>query len=1235
MLKFLYSTLLVIFTTTFLIAQGCDTCLEADNLTNGCKPCDPSMLATGINGRLPDCLPPCAPITDGSQPPALCGTGNFVPNNMVWYSFVASSESLSVSLDVSNCAMGLGMQLGIYSSCDWDDCVAFTPNCTITGEEFEASFIIGQTYYLFLDGCNGDACDYVLRIQNIRAVPLPEIEAITAYSFCRDNYLSTIVNGSNSGLCDLNKKITVCKGEEIEFSVLHKGDIDNPIDIHAIECNTYSEDLDADFQWSTTWDGDYISNPYRDGGFLPPLFMPDLAGTYQLCLNFIDYECDPKVGPVCLEIEVVDDLGIVYYQDRDGDGFGGGPGVRFSCDVPDGYVCLAGDCNDDDPTTVDPDNLPPPINLECTVDNDTVIYSWDELPGYNYEKDYSLLFGNSFVNEVDASVEITGFSSPCQYAIIKIIATAPNNPDCNIRTETKPCRISIDPPIEISNSVSTTTFRACENHSIIVGLRAVLNGVINPAAGQWEPTFSGSAGGFTFGNNPTFNPSGLAPGVYSAQFTYTNPTDGCTSSFPYSFTITSCGISDCDNPDDPNYPAACEKALEIVNVTTTGGDRCIDYCNDFSSSTGCASNAVWFKISTDAAASLMKVSFEADSDFIPLFRLLEDGCEDADAIIECTDGLDFSSVVYGNRDYYLEVSNQGTPGEFTLCVNTDAILAQCSSVFITPSRPENPGTNPAGPYKPGELIEFDCEVSFASDPIGQGNNCQWLQGIIPNIGPGWERDADLWTQGPANAEFFPRGVVNINVNSQNLGLETDALGLSQLTFRSGNPLKIGDALPPGWWFTSNATNCANDGTPNTMWGLPQGCGSEIIIDFSFSLKVKEQVDPQECLKDDYLKLEIFALADGMTGCWVSNSCGGDEPGRFDGEVDCDVGPTDNIFQEYPFLSGIVDVDDCEETVIEVYDRGSYSFIYVKTADSGILYFSDGTLYCRDGIGLDCREAYGLDVPTVVWNCDDGGGTGTQPDIVEDYPWITDYIDFDDCAGVSVELYDFGSQIFPYIITDDSAILYSNTGQLYCTSALPSFDCIQIYGLAAPVDVWTCDGGGGGGGTEPALFMEYPFLTDLIDPDDCEGGVEVYASGIYIFLFVTVDNVTTMYNSDGLRYCQDSPGFSCVDAYGFTQADLIDQWTCNGFTEEVLEKRSTVETENLVLYPNPTNGQVTISGLSADNIYPFEIYDYQGIKIQEGVIKNEQQLDISELASGVYFFKTLINNKIKVTRMIRM
>ncbi len=83
---------------------------------------------------------------------------------------------------------------------------------------------------------------------------------------------------------------------------------------------------------------------------------------------------------------------------------------------------------------------------------------------------------------------------------------------------------------------------------------------------------------------------------------------------------------------------------------------------------------------------------------------------------------------------------------------------------------------------------------------------------------------------------------------------------------------------------------------------------------------------------------------------------------------------ENLANRFPWLSNVVDFDNCSETTIEVYQQSIFNFLLITTPTTTTIYFQDGTFYCQNGINLDCKSAYSLVNPIVTWTCDSGSFT---------------------------------------------------------------------------------------------------------------------------------------------------------------------------------------------------------------------------------------------------------------------
>jgi len=62
------------------------------------------------------------------------------------------------------------------------------------------------------------------------------------------------------------------------------------------------------------------------------------------------------------------------------------------------------------------------------------------------------------------------------------------------------------------------------------------------------------------------------------------------------------------------------------------------------------------------------------------------------------------------------------------------------------------------------------------------------------------------------------------------------------------------------------------------------------------------------------------------------------------------------------------------------------------------------------------------------------------------------------------------------------------------------------------------------------------------------------------------------------------------------------------------------TEDIILYPNPTEGIMQIAGGEEGLIYTYSVFDVFGKGVRNGQIQQSEQMDLSSLSSGVYFIK---------------
>lgn len=83
---------------------------------------------------------------------------------------------------------------------------------------------------------------------------------------------------------------------------------------------------------------------------------------------------------------------------------------------------------------------------------------------------------------------------------------------------------------------------------------------------------------------------------------------------------------------------------------------------------------------------------------------------------------------------------------------------------------------------------------------------------------------------------------------------------------------------------------------------------------------------------------------------------------------------------------------------------------------------------------------------------------------------------------------------------------------------------------------------------------------------------------------------------------------------------------------LLSNGADINLTDIRLYPNPSNGPITISGLDLSGA-TVTITNISGAKISEKIVAN-QQLDVSELPNGLYFLNFSVEGKSLVRKIIK-
>ncbi|HFA50028.1 MAG TPA: gliding motility-associated C-terminal domain-containing protein [Bacteroidetes bacterium] len=191
MLRLIYVSLFFL-NISLAVAQPCNFPLPPANT------CAQAPLLCNLDGY---CSNNSAAVNSGT-PNAFCGQ---VENNN-WVSFIAGSTTFVLEITFSNCNQGAGMQAQIFAT---DDCQFFTSfsNCIDGGGNGSftltaSDLVIGNTYYLMMDGKGGDVCDYEYKLLSGTTLSPAHAEIQPAGILCENGtlVLDAVATSTNNNL---------------------------------------------------------------------------------------------------------------------------------------------------------------------------------------------------------------------------------------------------------------------------------------------------------------------------------------------------------------------------------------------------------------------------------------------------------------------------------------------------------------------------------------------------------------------------------------------------------------------------------------------------------------------------------------------------------------------------------------------------------------------------------------------------------------------------------------------------------------------------------------------------------------------------------------------------------------------------------------------------------------------------------------------------------------------------
>lgn len=702
--------------------------------------------------------------------------------------------------------------------------------------------------------------------------------------------------------------------------------------------------------------------------------------------------------------------------------------------------------------------------------------------------------------------------------------------------------------------------------------------------------------------------------------------------------LDSCGIND-----------ACEKAIVISNVVSDQAFVCIEGCNlnagssPFNNDCGIGDfPTVWFEVLPDGNATLMNInvkSDEFDAPTITLFHLITD-CSHLQQVgltqssISCIVGSNgeaeaIGSNVGGNEIYYIAISSlNSSGGHFNICVNTISQASACVTSAQIQITARSGGGSLAGPFLPGETVSVCMNVNSYT---AAGNGCQWFQGLIPIFGNGWDPSSfDANGQplnGTINGEpfglpgnglysaatwdwftnvgyhhdntFFQVGDLDGNgtVEMCNLLYDVDCPNLGGITGGCCGPCwaNAGDPLPPGWFAYGINGTCPTLGPPPTVdWGDGNSCGGGMgPWHFCFDLTVR---DFPECLSDPTtsdLTLGFFTTADGETGSWTGGPsvCALDQPRKLTLPMMCrkviDLGT-----EELP--------DACagSEFHYEINEPGVAHWTWTVEPSWAVI---DTVMEGDNGYVINSLLHSQQEAPETVTYIFTGQDTSTQNTVIKK-------VEFTMWSQIELSFFT------PPNIHVDSIVVCSND-----TNSV--FIILEARGGTGNYDYtwWPY------GNNTPTIEISPPFQSTIhivtVTDDFCteSKSINFIVDQNCVINHIDIDNDES---NDDPKKEDPPPGGNIMNNHIDTRS------------------ASAIDAESIRIYPIPSKDRITVEWpKSLLNPTQLFIYDTKGIVLRTLMIDphavNRMELDISDLASGVYIVTLHSDQKVKSGRMIKM
>ncbi len=1157
---------------------------------------------------------------------------NYLTDNTLWMTFVAGSDEVDIDMEFSNCIGHPNLHSGIKLSCG-GICIAMAGTCqsnnTMSSLNLSSDeLIVGEVYSFFIDGCSGGTCDFEISVDHTKfELDLPS--SISVYSPCDDDCYTSSDCSEFSQETNTIESIIVSPGEEVLFRPRHSGNSETDYDDYDSPGSFYPPELSATFEWLI--DNQTITSGPE--GITYDIPLPNKR-TFTVCLNEISADnCNVSVNSnICIDVIVdspedeqfdfqvcaIDFIGgwdIPRDIDPNGDGVSWLGQDKFFLDEIEDWD------NGCETFTFTPDPCDPSIEQTLCID---VLSRTGNKTYYMFDCQFNEGEYDWYWPHIDEIIEV-------------------NIDDFNSNFQVVNGSFSEDWENNTCDSLFTLTI---ENREL-VGLLSKNDCAEEMTEYQFELDLSFQE-----------DPNNLWPEIdelisyrwidcVSQQVLQTDFTQDF-SLFEVTNDIEVCIRAEISFEngiyinEDNREQVTCEQIFGPYLLTADCSDQTsVVTCPNFDDKIHLTINS----ITPQETCEVNPCTLE-DMDLITI-SISEEKLPEGRIDWKMSENPNFDPATEGQLVGQSTINSnwkEGEQGPELLAINyRDPIYD--SEYFIV-------GTGSGFTLNEMAItIEDNCGAECNPDCLRDTILNKWSKSNS-NLITGCEEIIIVGDSDP----IPPNSILIVFVD-----------GYPNQFLRSAEDLCTLDGCV--YVTFADMPQCPNvfadEGSASytlkhrvhrstlTYQAQPEGGAVNSREEYFFEPDILPTIYPTPIpINASVNDLVLSVSCDEFSGQqylkgfidspYYNSECCSPYTPTYTFDITCEEvpppppAPVTGIFGDYIWLASLVDTTDCTGITIQVYQQGIYNYLHIQTLDTGTLYFQDGSQYCVDAQGFSCVSAYGLSNLIETWECNDGSippsNPNPVPEIFEEFPFLSNLIDTSNCAGTTVNVYESGVYSFIHIETSTSGVLYFQDGSLYCTDA-SNFSCIEAYGFGDPVMTWSC-----GGNTNSDLFIDYPWLGNLIDQDNCGNlAVQVYAIGDFLYLFVeTEDGLMTMYNQDGDFYCQDATNFSCFSAYGFTSGDFVEGWECQGFEGGAPVEQRQQSTHNtkmeasLNIYPNPGLNWITIE--TNVEAYTLEIFDMQGRKMS--LTQDLNRINIESYSSGIYLLVLNSNDVSLVQKIIR-